>query len=229
MKNKKRKVWIIVTAVILVIFAGIGSFVYLTLFVGPRDLNVKYTQEDYDRLLQKFGYKIPDDFSTEKYKMSFAGRKESKMDITQEEFTALLNADGFADDALKDAQVKFNGNGTLETSAEVNMDFIKENILSEDQLKSIPSFIVPEKAPLYIKADLSIVDGKFNIDPENIKIGATDVPSSLITDETIKRIENSLENAMAQNPDLKINNLKVEDGKIIFDGVIPDNINFESK
>ncbi len=199
-------------AVIFIILFSL-SIAYFGFFPGlsgllgtdkPRDLGVKYTPGDYQSALAKIpGFKMTNakDWCLTCPYVS-KGSVPVDTEITSEEFTANLNQ--ATKGPIKDAQVKFNADGTIESSGMLN----------------IPQL----NAPIYVKGKLDQVSSRLvTFKLESLEVGRLGIGGAQLSQAQ------DLLNAVAadffnRNPGLSIDTLQVEDGKVKFKGTYPQEI-----
>jgi len=195
---------VIFILIIALAIAYFGFFPGLSDLMGtnkPRDLGVKYTNSDYNNALAKIpGFQLVDGDAwclTCPYVSS--GSVPVDTEITQEEFTANLNHP--AKDVFKDAQVKFNADGTIETSA----------LLDVPQLQ----------APVYAKGRLDKVSsGSVTFKLESLEVGRLGVGGDQLV-QAQDALNTVTQDFFAKNPGLSVDTLQVEDGKVKFKGTYP--------
>jgi hypothetical protein len=209
----KKRVVITVSIVIGSIILIAGVFLYLLFYIGSKDLKVKYTEQDYISVKNK----LKD--------ASQSGDNDEPviLNITQEEITALINSEDMKDIGLKNTQVKLNDSGVMEVSTVVSKEFIVENILKDEN--AIPSFVVPQKASIYINTKVSVKNNKVELEPEKLQIGVFNVPDDFLKNDIVHNIEKSIENMLEGNEDLDIESLEIKEGGLVFNGIIPENFN----
>ncbi len=192
---------------IILAVAYLGFFPGLSGLMGsdkPRDLGVKYTSKDYDSALAKIpGFKMTNanDWCITCPYVS-KGSVPVDTEITQEEFTANLNKQ--TKGPIKDAQVKFNKDGTIEGSGLLN----------------IPQL----NAPVYIKGKLDQVSDKlvtFKLD--YVEVGRLGMGGDQLAkaQDVLNMVSGDFFN---KNSGLSVDSLAIEDGKVKFKGTYPEEI-----
>jgi hypothetical protein len=217
-RRGKVKVWLIV---VLILVALIGFVVY-SFTAKARDLGVRYTEKDLQSMLKKakmdFG-KPPTSGSRSDYTYKWTGKVRANAVYTQEEITAWLNLDMPSYVPYKNVQIKLNKDGTIEASANINFKAL-EYYLTPEERKYIPSFI-PASAPVYGKLTGYVENNVVHLKPESVVIGVVPVPKNLLTESNVSYVERKIESLLSQIPNLYIETLKVQDGKIIYKGTEP--------
>ena len=124
--------------------------------------------------------------------------------FSNEEFTAMVNKRNSTKGPLRDAQVKFNADGTFETSGKINDPRVT--------------------GPVYVKAKIESVSGKsVQIQIDSAKMGNLPIPDDQLP--IVQDIaEKAIADTFAKNPGLNITSLSIEDGQIKFDGTLPETV-----
>ncbi|BAL81227.1 hypothetical protein [Caldisericum exile] len=213
-------VWLVAILVI------IGGFLSLNVKGKPRDLGVRYAEKDYQNVIKKSQLtkdKAPQSGSVKDYKYVWSGKVNVGTTYTQEEITAWLNENRPSYFAFKNVQVKINNDGTIEAGANVDFKALSNYALTEDEKKYVPSFI-PDSAPVYAKGVIYVQNNQVHIEPQSVVVGFIPVPSNLLKRENISYVENKIESLIPTIPNLYIETLKVENGKLIYKGTGPKSL-----
>ncbi len=196
--------------VAIVLFVGYLGFVPgVSDLMGtnkPRDLGVKYSDADYNSLLGKLpGMAITnmeDVCLGCPHKVS--GSVPANAKVSQEEFSALLNKGNKKSGLVKDIQVKFNSDGTVEASG-----------------KAVDPRL---SAPIYAKAK-PVVCGPRCI---TFEIDSAEAGRLGVSGEQLEAARGMLDEVSQgffdRNPGLTIESLSVEGGKMNFKGTVPEKI-----
>lgn len=170
----------------------------------PRDLGVRYTEADYESGLAK----IPDHTAINPEYMCFtcgyrsSGSVPADATFTQEEFTAQVNVLNAEKGPVSDAQVRFNDDGSVETSALVEYG--------------------PAKVPVYVKgavADFGTRAVDMEITEADIEgVGLTGDQTQQATTLTNRFVRDFFQ----RNPGLSVEDLSVGSGGIDFKGTFPE-------
>jgi hypothetical protein len=172
----------------------------------PRDLGVKYTEADYESGLEKIpGHSVSNaEYLCISCDYTSSGSVPVDNTFTQEEFTAQLNKMNSLKGPLKNVQVKFGENGTVEASA-----MVKDPKLT---------------APIYVKGRLEVA-GPHEV---RVKLDYAEVGRAGVPGEQAKQAEEAANGAFAQffsrNPGLSVESLTVEEGAVRFKGTFPQEI-----
>lgn len=172
----------------------------------PRDLGVRYTDADYLSALAKIPGHTITNAEDVCITCPFVSRGSVPVDstFTQAEFTAHLNKLNSKKGPLRDVQVKFNADGTVETSG----------LMKDPRLT----------APVYVKGRLvSTSDRGVTLDVQSVEVGRLGVGSSEA--EQAEQLANqAVANFFNQNSGMSVESLQVQDGHMKFKGTFPAEI-----
>ncbi len=207
---KKIGVVAIILVVVAVLVLGATGFVPgVSDIMGtskPRDLGVKYSDADYNSLLEKLpGMTVEgmEDICIGcPHKVS--GSVPAEAEVSQEEFSALLNKGNKKSGIVKDIQVRFNSDGTVEASGKA----LDSRLSGPIYAKAKPVVCGPRC--LTFEMD-SAEAGRLGVSGEQLEIarGALDEVSQGFFD---------------RNPGLTIESLSIEGGKMNFKGTVPEKV-----
>lgn len=199
--HKSRKTfWVLLTIFIVILMIPILLLGYMGLVpvlsnlmgtANPRDLGVKYSQSDVDTYKKKTSLQFKD-YSEAPYDPFNNNQKTalasplsvSGVNLTQQEITALLNTNTYSWMPVDNIQVKLTDN-TIELSGSLNIDKIEEfnQYISEDNtagqdINSALAWVkrLRNKAPVYVKANVSIIDNKLSFKLLDAEIGRLNIP-----------------------------------------------------
>ncbi len=178
-----------------------------------RDLGVSFSETNYASGIAKVpGAKVLNpEYLCLGCEYTSTGSIPTKATFTAEEFTAMLNKrnDGTIGPA-SDIQVKFNPDGTVETSAMVDTS----------GMEGVPEL----KGPIYAKGKIdSFTSKSITVDLESAEFGRVGVPSDQIP-QVEQEVNNALKKVFDQNPGLSINDIKVTESGVVFDGTLPESV-----
>ena len=179
----------------------------------PRELGVSFSETNYSSGLAKVpGAKVLNpEYLCIGCDYTSTGSVPTKNTFTAEEFTAMLNKrnDGTIGPA-SDIQIKFNPDGTIETSAMVDTT----------GMEGVPEL----KGPVYAKGKIdSFTSRSLELDLESAEFGRVGVPSDQIP-QVEEEINNALKKVFEQNPGLSINDIEVTESGVVFDGTLPESV-----
>ncbi len=234
---------VLLTVAILVL--GSVFWVYASFsLLGPKDLGVEYTHEDYVSALEKTGIQIEYEGMTgeelEEYKLNaekksindynfeFSDYEQKQFTLTAAESTALLNeiAPGFW--WFDDLQVKVLPDGTMEGSSTADIKRLKEDLYS-DVADDVP-LPLPDSLNIYSKGRVSVVNNQLSGDPENFYLGAVQLPDKYLEEESVNTMEDYFPRIYTVVPGLEITSLTSNsNGEFVFDGVIPQKVSVTKK
>ncbi|MGB9694641.1 MAG: hypothetical protein ACP5SB_01495 [Caldisericaceae bacterium] len=218
-RSGKAVVWIVVVAVLFLI----AGFVVFSFTGKAKDLGVRYTSKDFQNVSKKAGVikdAIPVSGKRSDYTYNWSGKVNVNAVYSQEELTAWFDSNRPSYSPFKNVQIKINNDGTVEASANVDFKSIADYYLTPEERKYVPSFI-PSAAPMYAKGTLSVTNNVVHLNPEKITIGLVPVPSNLLTPTNVSYLETKIESLIAETPNLYVETLKVQDGKIVYKGTGP--------
>lgn len=179
----------------------------------PRDLGVTFSEANYASGIAKVqGAKVLNpEYLCIGCEYTSNGSVPTKATFTASEFTAMLNKrnDGTIGPA-SDIQIKFNSDGTIETSAMVDTT----------GMEGVPEI----KGPMYAKGKIdSFTSKSITLDLESAEFGRVGVPSDQMP-QVEQEVNNALKKVFEQNPGLSINDIKVTESGVVFDGTLPENV-----
>ncbi len=112
--------------------------------------------------------------------------KSVKTTLTQEEVSSLLALGNIPDFPLKLTQVKFNPDGTIESSGVLDTVelkvFLKKNGVANDVIDQIGNYVkVEAKVNYYAKGTCKIENNRVTMDISSAQIGKIPIPDSLVS------------------------------------------------
>lgn len=172
----------------------------------PRNLGVTYGETNYASGIAKVPGAVVNnpEFLCVGCSYTSSGSVPVNESFTQEEFTAMFNKRNETKGPIKDAQFKFNADGTMEASAMIDHPQIK--------------------GPIYVKGsieDFSSKDVDFDLD--YVEFGRVGVPEDQMP-QAEQIVEDAISQTFNNNPGLSITNIEIKDGQIIFDGTLPKEV-----
>jgi len=205
-----KKILLIIFLVILslpILFLGFLGFIPgLSTILGtdkPRDLGIKYSQEDLKSIRAKshVEYKTLPDSSAPSLTRQFSGKRDIITEFSSVEITATMNNQPWKYWPYKNVQVKFNGDG----SGEISGVLIKSRLIGYAVVIGAPKEAVdfamkflPNDPVFYVKMKGSLADNKVAVfEPQSFEIGRIPMPLGLfLSTSGIKLIQP----VYAQNP-----------------------------
>jgi len=244
MNDEKGKIKYILVAAVVLIFLSV-FWVYASFsLLGPKDLGVRYTHEDYVSALEKTGIQVEyegltgealeeykknaEKKSIHDYNFEFSEYEQKEFTLTNEEATALLNelAPGFW--WFDNLQVKVMPDGTMEGSSTADIKRLKTDLYS-DVADDVP-LPLPDTLNIYSKGTISIKNDQLRGDPESFNLGAVSLPDKYLEEESVDTMEEYFPRIYTVVPGLEINSLTSNsEGEFVFDGVIPQKVSVTAK
>lgn len=245
MSDEKGKTkYVFAVAGVLILGSLFGAYASFSL-MGPKDLGVRYTDEDYLSALEKTGIQVEYEGMTgaelEEYKKKNAEKKSihdynfefsdyerKQFTLSNEEATALLNelAPGFW--WFDDLQVKVLPDGTMEGSSKADIGRLKADLYS-DVADDVP-LPLPDELNIYSKGKVTVTNNQLNGDPETFYLGPVSMPDKYLEDESISTMEEYFPRIYTVVPGLEIISLTSNsEGEFVFDGIIPQQVSVTKK
>lgn len=220
--------------VIIVALVGV-VYLYSSIFLlGPKDLGVRYTQEDYERISEAIGGErvYPEDMREDDdifqdYILNYSLPKAYNLEITAEEMGAIIEEILPPAFPIKDLQMIIHDDDTVEVSCRANIEVLVNQFFS-DVVDQIP-IPLPDKANIYIKGRLETINGVSVVDIQDAKIGSISVPDKYLTKESQITIARYADRFQTAAPGVVIRSLRFDNNKIHFDGDFPDSYYIQTK
>ncbi|MDG6244590.1 MAG: hypothetical protein QCH31_09435 [Methanolobus sp.] len=242
-ENKGKFKYVFLAVTVLVIGSLFWTYASFSL-LGPKDLGVRYTYEDYQSALEKTGILVEyegltgDELEEHKknvekksihdYDFEFADYERKQFTLSNEEATALLNelAPGFW--WFNDLQVKVLPDGTMEGSSKADIKRLKTDLYS-DVADDVP-FPLPDSLNIYSKGHVSVTNNQLSGDPEKFTLGPVSLPDKYLEEDSVSVMEEYFPRIYTVVPGLEIKSLSSNsDGEFVFDGVIPQKVSVTKK
>ncbi|MFA5894930.1 MAG: hypothetical protein WC851_04090 [Candidatus Shapirobacteria bacterium] len=193
----------------------------------PRDLGVRYSEED--RLNAYTNNGVLSESITpsaeNKSGITYQGKKDVKTSFTSAEITALNNTVKWVNYPISNLQIKINQDGTGEASGTLDVRKILSWISFTHPVAEIESKIeqynIGFTPAFYLKGGVKVVNNKVSIVPQDIEVGRVTIPKNIVT-ENIPAVEKFAEERITSVPNLKINSLNLDGGKVNFDATVPE-------
>lgn len=233
-RNRKNVIGIIVILLIGVLVLGYLGFVpYLSDFLGvnkPVDLNVKYTNSDYESARSKLGITIDKTNTDTNYSIKILDVKPVTTQLNSAEATALINylADNWKDCPIQNIQMKINNDGTVEISGIIlpeRFDGFAKAVSMSDTTKITISpilAIVKSNPSFYAKLTTTISNGVVTSNISNIQVGKATLSTSDVA--KIQEILVHYLTGISTPPVKNIENLSFQNGNMIVTGAFPTHI-----
>jgi hypothetical protein len=146
--------------------------------------------------------------------------KTIKASLTQEEVSSLLALGDIPDFPLKLTQVRFNPDGSMESSGVLDIDllktFLEKNGLTASQIETVNNYLkLKGKVNYYAKGRFSITNNRVSLDLEQIKAGNINIPNKVFQDNTAT-VENFVSNSLTAN-NIYVRNMSLSGGRLQLD------------
>lgn len=247
-----RKVIMLVVALCILAVAGAGLVWYGPMFMGPKDLGVRYNEADYLRALDKADLSInfkgqsgqtidsyietlPGKKATaDDFRITATGFEEKKVVLSNSEMTALLNGMAPINLWFDKIQVKVDNNGQTEASAKVHLpgiiDDVYRNDPRKDEFKDLTKAL-PEYVNVYYSGQFDVSDAKVDMRADVATINGIDATVDTKGITPIDAVEDVFSKLLLTTiPEIKVNSIKTdESGNFAVDWYFPSNIEIEPK
>lgn len=216
----------------LLIAAYFGFIPWLSPVFGsnqPRDLGVTYTEQNYTNTHNNFGVEVTAINSAPDVKNSlvYTGKHDVNLALSSADITGYVAAETWKYAPISKIQVKINADGTGEASGILNLDnilpFISMTTPVDEVQKAIDKFQITSNPPFYAKGKVSVVNNKASFIVQSLEIGRIPVPNHYIAENTTA-LNDFVTDRLNYVPNLQIRKLELVDGKVIFDGTVPDKV-----
>lgn len=237
-----KKVLLIIGLVIVALVIGVVLYVGYLGFIPaiasllgsdqPRDLGITYTEQDYNSAVKKGKVEVKTAEGTKAPKKSFTIKGEQKVDtkFTSEEVTAAINehVGNWEYYPVSQAQIRVNEDGTIEGSGMMVKShlegYARATGATDEQIEAARPYVerLPDQFPMYIHAKASATNSMPDLQLMSFEVGRLNLPGFAF--EVVQGVANEW---VAQRLDVfgvQIDSAGVEDGKIFFEGKLPDSI-----
>lgn len=254
--RRKRRTGCLVLVIIVFLIVLVLGYIGVSTFLGrPKDLNIRYTQADFDSVMKKTGLNV--DFmgmnttqltafikenegkqlNIDDYSWTFSDFQEKKFELTQAEASAFINEIAPQFTWFDEAQVAVLSNGKAAGSYRVHFDKVKLELIA-DVVSQIPpaiSALLPDTFNLYIVGTpFAITENEITMPAQldELKVGPVSLrPIIGDTDAATRNmVMDYVERIYKQIPQLKIHTLKINANKNFeFSGYIPTKVKVTKK
>lgn len=222
-------------ACVIVLVAGYFGFVPgVSTVMGAtktKDLGVQWTEADLESFRQKVKtelVEIPADEETDDPATSirYSGSREVTTEFTSEEVTALLNNYPWKYWPLENVQIRFNGDGTVEMSGNLNTGvFIPYTNATGGTTAEIMNAIKLSRflrgPAFYVLADASAEADVLSLNVQQAQIGQFTATADQISQHQDK-VRQYMQERFDWLPGFSIASARIEDGKLLFDGTLAE-------
>jgi len=234
----------------LLLFLGIlGSVLYLgylgfipivSNFIGankPKDLGIKYTQENFDSYVQKALTKITlaNTGADPAASVRYSGQISLKESFSPEDISARLNYSNWKYMPVSNTQLRINSDGSIEFSANVIMDrlpgFIAYAGLGKYSIDNVNKGLkyinlLKINPPLYIKFKAGVADNNLNLNVQTIQVGRFALPLEKLGANEV--LTQSAENVFSKTTGFYAKSVSFSDGQMKFEGSVPEKMEVET-
>jgi len=193
----------------VLVLAYLGFVPVLSDLMGtskPRDLGVSYSEANYASGMDKVpgAIVLNPEYLCATCAYTSTGSVAVNNSFTQEEFTAMMNKRNSTVGPLRDAQFKFNADGTVEASG----------LLVDPRITG----------PVYVKGKIDYASGR----SAALKLDYAEMGKIPLPEDQAKIAEqianDTIQKTFAQNPGLSITSITIEEGKVNFNGTLPKEV-----
>jgi hypothetical protein len=225
----------IVLVIIALIILALGFL--LPGLLWPKDLGVRYTNQDYASAMQKLEYikdNVPTGNSEKEYKYIYGPTTDIDIRLTSAEITAFINTDRPSYYAVKNVQIRVNADNTIDASGTVNVDYVLNEILggkySRNEIaKEIPALgILPSNVNLYVNFTGSIVNNTSNGKLNSVSVQGISIPTEYVqSQEAISTVTSGIDKFVSDRTSVSKSNVEkigAENGNLIIKGSFPSSL-----
>ncbi len=224
---------LVVVGFFVTILALLGVVPGLSALIGasPKDLGIRYTQEDSIAARQKSGgteiISLPsgstaaDDFRLE-------GKKPIRFTMDSTELTAHSNNRPWKNYPVHNIQIKIHKDGSIESSAtliiEKAIPYAMALGYSEQQIREAMSkyALPPFAVPIYVLGKGSVHNNSVSVDASTVRIGAIPIPGDIVT-QVNRQAESVLNDVIKKHADaFQADDVSFADGVMTFSGAVPE-------
>jgi len=220
---------VVIAALVLGYFGFVPGISNLFGSNQARDLGVTYTSDDYVRAHLRNGttHTVLPPTENPEDSITFTGQHEVSTTYSQAEFNALINYREWEYYPLTDLQLRINDDDSLEFSGVIITSrlepYMQAMDVSEDNMQMVMDYIkyIPGNAAFYAKGNLEIANGQFvNTDIDEFQVGNVSLTNQ--AQDNLYSLMSGAASQMNAYPGFKVKTLKFADGKVQFEGTLPD-------
>jgi hypothetical protein len=203
----------------------------------PRDLGIKYTKQQYTDYVAKTKEEITPIKETVSPENSivYSGKIDLKQSFTPEEISARLNYAVWKYMPVTNTQLRINPDGTVEFSGLVLYNRIEGFVAREgagqysiEDIKKGMDYIklLNKDFPVYTKFKATVVNNKVNLDLKTIEVGRFSIPLGAVNaSEAVTSVSQTI---MEKVPGFYAKSVNFDNGKMNFEGSVPEKLSVES-
>lgn len=234
--RKKRGLKVFLIILIVLVAGAAGVYFLLPGLSKPIDLGVRSSREAYERAVSKLGFtkdEAPRSGEASDYTTVYTGIHDADISMTSEEVTSFLSENRPPYYAVKNVQIRFNEDGTVEASGTLDTSYVFDTLLSgqysrEDAQSALPMLgLIPDNVNIYIKLAGGIDDNHVTgLDVDAVSVMGIPIPVDLISSNESFIVSIIDDNIARQNARAGTNiaHLGISGGQVDFQGTLPSSV-----
>lgn len=203
----------------------------------PRDLGIKYTKQQYTDYVAKTKEQITtiNGNITPENSLTYSGKVDLKQSFTPEEISARLDYSIWKYMPVTNTQLRINPDGTVEFSGLVLYNRIEGFVAREgagqysiEDVKKGMDYakLLSRDFPVYAKFKATVTNNQVNLDLKTIEVGRFSVPlKTLKASEAVTSVSQTI---MGKVPGFYAKSVNFDNGKMNFEGTVPEKVSVES-
>jgi hypothetical protein len=203
----------------------------------PRDLGIKYTQQQYSDYVTKTKEQITTisgQVSPEN-SITYSGKVDLKQGFTPEEVSARLNYSKWKYMPVTNTQLRINPDGSVEFSGLVVYNrlegFVQREGAGQYSLTDVKKGLdyiklLGRDFPVYAKFKAGINNNQLTETLEQIEVGRFSIPLKTVNADSV--VTSVAQIIMRRVPEFYAKSVTFENGKMNFEGTIPEKVSVES-
>lgn len=236
--QKKKHGCLTALIIVIVILALAAAAVYFLVpgLLRPYDLGIKSTREAYERSMEKMGISkdtSPVSGTADDYKITYGASHAVDTALTSEEITSFFNENRPPYYAVKDVQVRINGDGSIEASGRLDTSYVFNKMLygqysKQDAQSALPMLgLIPDNVNIYFKVTGGVEDNQVHgLNVESVSVMGIGLPQSLIAsaEPFVTQVLDIYIAKECARVGASIESVDVSNGKLDFNGSLPSSI-----
>jgi hypothetical protein len=226
----------LIIGVVVVLLAAAALYFFVPGLLRPIDLGIRSSREGYLSAMSKLGVEkdeSPKSGTAESFSITYGPPQDVSTGLNSEELTSFFNENRPPYYAVKNVQVRINGDGTIEAAGTLDTRYVFSQILAgqytkQDAQKELPMLgLIPDNVNVYFKLSGSVEDNQVQgLDVDGVKVMGIAIPQSLIDDNSafiVDTLDSYISRECAR-VGASVEHLGVSDGKLDFIGSLPSTI-----
>lgn len=178
----------------IIIAAAVAVYILVPGLLRPYDLAVKSSPEAYQSALAKLQMSkdiAPTEGEADDYVVVYGPYQSVSTALTSEEVTSFFNENRPDYFAVKNVQVRINEDGSIEASANIDVNYIFNKILNgqytrEDAQSALPMLgLLPNNVNFYFKVYGGVVDNQVQgLYIDEVSVMGITIPENLVSSQT---------------------------------------------